>query len=86
MLFNVFYVYIFTPFFLLILAIVFLHSKKCSSGSSLQFSSCLSQICQEPVPRQDQPEHTEGRGPADQPRAGRGSPPESAGPTHMAGH
>lgn len=60
--------------------------NKCCPGSNLRFSSCLSQICQEPVPRQDQPEHTEGRGPADQPGAGRGGPPEPAGPAHMAGH
>lgn len=60
--------------------------NKCCPGSNLRFSSCLSQICQEPVPWQDQPEHTEGRGPADQPGAGRGGPPEPAGPAHMAGH
>lgn len=53
---------------------------------NLKFSSCDWQICQEPVPRQDQPEHTEGRGPTDQPRAGRGGPPEPPGPAHMAGH
>lgn len=47
---------------------------------------CLLQVCQEPVAGQDQPEHAEGRGPADQPRAGRGGPPEPAGPAHMAGH
>lgn len=47
---------------------------------------CLLQVCQEPVAGQDQPEHAEGRGPADQPRAGRGGPPEPAGPAHMVGH
>lgn len=44
------------------------------------------QVCEEPVTRQDQPEHAEGRGPAHQPGAGRGGPPESAGHSHLAGH